>query len=155
MNLHTRSNKKELLDANDIPFDDIRQNMKELDFINTWLGGHGITIDGFLQLLQNRKNITICEIGCGGGDNLAAVVKWCNKNNIGIKCIGIDIKQECLEVAQQNPLLKNNTEWIASDYLKVSFESKPDILFSSLFCHHFNEAELLIQLKWMQTNSTL
>jgi len=43
MNFRTRSNQPELLDGNDIPFEDIRRNMRELDIINSWLGGHAIT----------------------------------------------------------------------------------------------------------------
>jgi hypothetical protein len=39
-----RSYKKEILDDDDIPFADIRQNMKELNFINTYLGGHSIQL---------------------------------------------------------------------------------------------------------------
>jgi len=41
-----RSYQSELLDRNDIPFEEIRRNMYELDFINKYLGGHKITLDG-------------------------------------------------------------------------------------------------------------
>ncbi len=152
MNLQQRSYTKELLDRDDIPFEDIKRNMQELNFINTTLGGHQITIKGLQQLAVNLEEITVCEIGCGGGDNLAAVTKWCNKKNIRINCIGIDIKEECINFAKQNTLLSNCTEWITSDYQKVNFATKPDIIFSSLFCHHFNEDDLKNQLQWMKEN---
>ncbi|HEU5365293.1 MAG TPA: SAM-dependent methyltransferase, partial [Hanamia sp.] len=61
-----RSLQKEILDQNNIPFEDIVLNMKELEFINTHLGGHSITIRGFQKLLEKRKEISVCEIGCGG-----------------------------------------------------------------------------------------
>ena len=152
MNLAQRSYQKEFLDGDDIPFEDIKKNMQELDFINTWLGGHSITIKGLRKLVADKKAITVCEIGCGGGDNLVAIQKWCDKRNISIKCFGIDIKEECIAFAKQNKLLKNCTEWIASDYCKVEFEKKPDIIFSSLFCHHFTEEELIKQIEWMKEN---
>ena len=60
-----RSLKKELLDNTDIFFEDIVRNMKELDFINTHLGGHAITIEGFKKLAGDKNKISICEIGCG------------------------------------------------------------------------------------------
>ena len=41
-----RSDEKELLDRDDIPFTDIERNMHELDLINTWLGGHAISKRG-------------------------------------------------------------------------------------------------------------
>ena len=68
--------------------------------------------------------------------------------------MGIDIKKEGIEFAKQNELLKYCTEWIASDYKEVYFQSKPDIIFSSLFCHHFSEKELIKQIQWMKENST-
>jgi len=154
MNLTQRSYQKELLDKDNIPFEDIKKNMQELNFINTWLGGHSISIKGLQKLIQNRKEITICEIGCGGGDNFVSIVNWCNKKKITVKCIGIDIKDECIEFAKQNKFLDGYANWICSDYKEVSFTTKPDILFSSLFCHHFSEDELCGQLKWMKQNST-
>ena len=153
MTLTKRSYKKELLDGGDIPFADIKRNMHELDVINKWLGGHAITLKGFKQLLGYRKYITICEIGCGGGDNLAAIARWCNSNNIQLHCIGIDIKRECISVAENNKHLTGKHEWIVSDYRDVKFAAKPDIIFSSLFCHHFTEEELVEQLLWLYNNS--
>ena len=136
-----------------IPFADIRQNMKELNTINTLLGGHKITIEGVNNIIGSKKissPIIIWEIGCGGGDNLIAIEKWCVKNNIEAKFIGIDLKPECIEFAQQQyPLL--NCKWITSDYQKVIFtDDLPDIIFSSLFCHHFTEQELIKIIRWQQ-----
>lgn len=152
MNLKQRSYTKELLDDDGIPFEDIKTNMQELNFINTKLGGHSITINGLKKLLAGRQMISVCEIGCGGGDNLAAITKWCTKNNIKISCKGIDIKEECIAFAKQNTVLQNCTTWITSDYRKVQFATKPDIIFSSLFCHHFTEENLVSQLQWMKEN---
>ena len=150
-----RSYQLELLDQENIPFQDILLNMRELNTINTLLGGHAITVNGFKALLGNRKKVSICEIGCGGGDNLIAIRNYCKKYNIEVKLIGIDIKQACIDVAKDNVLLKNNTLFICSDYSIVQFEEKPDIIFSSLFCHHFNENQLVDQLQWMQKHTLL
>ena len=153
--LKTRSYQKELLDADDIPAPDLFQNLKELDRINTLLGGYNITFSALKKIIKPNQSYTLIDIGCGGGDNLAAITKWCNKKNIQIKCTGIDIKEECIEFAKQNIFLKPYMEWIASDYSKVHFEDKPDIIFSSLFCHHFTEEQLVAQLQWMKNNCTV
>ncbi len=155
MNLTRRSYQKEMLDYDNIPFEDIKNNMQELNFINKWLGGHSITLKGLQRLIQKRKTITVCEIGCGGGDNLVAIINWCNKRNIDIRCIGIDIKNECIEFAKQDKFLCKYTDWICSDYKRTFFETKPDIIFSSLFCHHFSEEELTEQIQWMKQNSAI
>lgn len=158
INLAERSYKKEILDGDNIPFADIRQNMKELNVINTNLGGHAISITGLKKILgqnKTRQTITICEIGCGGGDNLNAIAKWCAKKNIEVCFIGIDIKQECIDFAQQQyPTL--NCRWLLTDYQKIYFENdKPNIIFSSLFCHHFSQPQLIKMLQWMKQQSNI
>ena len=157
ISLKLRSYQKELLDSENIPFADIRQNMKELNIINTHLGGHSISIDGIKKILKNspgNKPITVCEIGCGGGDNIKAIEKWCHKNSIKASFIGIDIKTQCIAFAkQQYPSL--DVKWITADYRDVTFEnSKPDIIFSSLFCHHFADNAIIYMLQWMKANAT-
>jgi 2-polyprenyl-3-methyl-5-hydroxy-6-metoxy-1,4-benzoquinol methylase len=153
VNFRHRSYQPELLDRPDIPFEDIKRNMQELNFINTWLGGHTITTTGVEALVNTKTPVTICEIGCGGGDNLVAIQKWCNKRNIAVTFIGIDINPHCIDVASKR--LLNNTQLIASDYKEVLLETQPDIIFSSLFCHHFSDREMVKQLQWMKTNARL
>ena len=155
MNFKRRSYQKELLDNDAIPFADIQQNMDELEVINGWLGGHRITLKGFNLLRNGKEELHVCEIGCGGGDNLQAIYKWCKKLNIQVTFTGIDIKEECITYAREKQALPLCTNWICSDYRDVNFTTKPDIVFSSLFCHHFTDDELLQQLQWMQHQSAV
>ena len=157
MDFSRRSYTKELLDRDDIPFEDIRRNMEELEFINAHLGGHKITIDGLKKLLTDQSNskriVTIGEVGCGGGDNLMAIHDWCNRKGIALKLVGIDINQHCIDVAKKK-LAHTDCSFLCSDYKLVGFGSeKPDLLFSSLFCHHFNDGELVNMLTWMRQNA--
>lgn len=150
-----RSLQKELLDQEDISFRDIFLNMKELEFINSQLGGHRITIKGFKKLLHNRKSISVCEIGCGGGDNLNALQHYCVKNKVNCSFTGIDLNKDCISFAKENSTIKN-ARFIVSDYREVDFEDeKPGIIFSSLFCHHFSEQELIEMLHWLRNNATI
>lgn len=154
--LKQRSYQKELLDKEDIPFGDIKQNMKELNTVNRLLGGHNISIQGMEQLLgkNTKEKISICEIGCGGGDNLQAISLACHKKNMDAQFIGIDIKKECIDFAkEQYPSIL--ATWLVSDYAKVNLTTnKPSVIFSSLFCHHFTEQQLVTMLQWMKQNSS-
>ena len=153
INLSKRSYQKELLDADNIPFEDIKQTMKELNSINSLLGGHKITIEGVKKLIGNSSSVAVCEIGCGGGDNLKAISKYLASKQIAGSYTGIDLKKECTDFAQQQyPEL--NAAWITSDYSKVVFKSKPDIIFSSLFCHHFTDEQMTEMLVWLNNNSS-
>ena len=130
-----------------------------MNFINTHLGGHAITLSGVRKLIShspispNRQHV-ICEIGCGGGDNLKAIASWCKKNNIDASFLGIDINSDCLEIAREACKSLSAT-FIHSDYKVVHFSFQPSIIFSSLFCHHFSNEDLVGMLKWMSRNSSL
>lgn len=147
--------KKELLDDLSVPFEEIRLNMQELDFINTWLGGHDITVSGIRKLAtglntSTKEPVSILEIGCGGGDNLRAIKKWADKKNRRVELCGIDYNPNCIAFAKQ---VFPQARYIESDYREAKLDKKPHIIFSSLFCHHFDEAELVDQLRWMYENS--
>ena len=150
-----RSYEKELLDGEGLPFPDIERNMLELDFINTWLGGHAISINGLAALARDRRRLHLCEIGCGGGDNLRVLHRWCRKRGIEVRVTGIDSNADCLTVARQR-WVGDNATWVHADYRDVSFsDGKPDIVYSSLFCHHFTDEELIFQLRWMEEQAAV
>lgn len=153
----TRSYTPELLDDPDIPFEDIRQNMRELDTINTLLGGHTITLKGLKLLLADRRfdpAVHIAEIGCGDGNNLRVIQRWAARQKLPVQLTGIDYNKACIDYAVQIPENKR-IQFIHSDYRKVLFDRQPDVIFSSLFCHHFKDEDLVAQLHWMQQQSDL
>lgn len=150
-----RSPLTELIDEPGIPFKDWEVCLKELNIINTWLGGHAITLQGVKQLIKKGNgNICIAEIGCGGGDNLKAIYRWSKKHKLSFSFIGIDINEACIDFAKKNCREIQGISFIASDYKKVNFENDtPAIIFSSLFCHHFSNEQLVEMLGWLKKNA--
>lgn len=146
----------ELIDDPEIPFTEIQKNLKELDVINSWLGGHAISIRGLTKIFElkneSAKHWHICEIGCGGGDNLRALASWCFKNKIPATFTGIDINPHCIHFAQSKSYAQP-VSFIVNDYRKVVFERMPDVMFNSLFCHHFTDEDVSEILLWMQRHS--
>jgi len=157
MSLKTRSHEKELLDGDNIPFADLIVNLDELKIINSLLGGHKVTckgLDFFLGKMQTGRPLAIAEIGCGGGDNLFAIEKYLVRKRRHFTLTGIDMKPECIKYARAGS--GRDIEWICSDYRDVEWhENKPDIIFSSLFCHHFTDEELVEQIQWLRENSRI
>lgn len=138
-----------MLDGDDIPFADIRRNLVELEFINRYLGGHRITLKGFRHLLQGRARVSVCEIGCGGGDNLKAIDRWCRKHGVAVSLIGIDRNEDCVRYARENCAVVRDIRFIHADYATVHFgPDRPDIVFSSLFCHHLDDREMKQMWDW-------
>ena len=156
-----RSYQKELLDAEDIPLAALAQTLRELNTVNTLLGGHATTQKGLLALLTNcqirsGEPLHIAEIGCGGGDNLRVLHRLLQRKGIAHRLTGIDMKPDCIDFAAQNAgLPAATTTWIGKRYEEVSWpeSEKPHLIFSSLFCHHFTDEELVAQLQWLHRNT--
>lgn len=129
--------------------------MKELAVINQRLGGHRITLEGVKALLKqdnHKEPLRITEIGCGGGNNLNFIQQWAKKNHLHVELTGIDINEECIAFAKTQPVNKT-INFICSDYRSAMLPGSTHIIFSSLFCHHFTDDELIAQLQWMHRNS--
>lgn len=157
MNFNQRSYQSELLDNDHIPQADLYQNLRELEFINTYLSGHDVVLAGLQNFRKHsHQGLTICEIGSGGGDNLRAILKYKKKQQHEVNLIGIDLKQDCISFAQQADITKlgySAIQYQCSDYRLASFNQKPDLIFNSLFCHHFTDEALIEMLCWMNDNA--
>ena len=140
-----KSYEKELLDQDHIAAEDLYQNLKELKFINTYLGGHDVIKKGLAYF--NKSKLHILEIGSGGGDNLICL----KKKNPQHQFFGLDIKEEAINFSKA---IDKQIVWIKDDYKKHQPEKPYDVIFNSLFCHHFDDEALVEMLKWMYKNSS-
>src|ERR1700757_2584641 len=113
--LKYRSTKKELLDEDNIPKEDLFQNLKELNTINTLLGGYNITFSALKKILKPETTYSLVDIGCGGGGNFKNINKMGKKNKKAINLFGIDIKPICIEYANKNTANESIT-YICDDY---------------------------------------
>ncbi|HET6227536.1 MAG TPA: methyltransferase domain-containing protein [Bacteroidia bacterium] len=147
-----RSYEKELLDAPSIPKELLIKNLRELELVNTTLGGHAITLAGVKQLLSDKTKVyTLVDIGCGGGDALIHIARWARKENYKIQLIGVDINADAIDYMNiQCQAYPEITGVVSSyeDFLKTN--TKVDIVHCSLFCHHLTDAELLTLLTHVQ-----
>src|SRR5688500_12999699 len=99
-----------------------------------------------------KKAWRIAEVGCGGGDNLGAIRRWAAGQGLQVELTGVDISPECIAYAESREA-NSGIRFICSDYRLLHFESKPDLIFSALFCHHFTDGELVHLLQWKRDQS--
>lgn len=158
-----RSYQAELLDADDIPQELLFQNLRELDIVNHYLGGHQITFAGLKKLLPKNtikssdKTIYIVDIGCGSGDTLVQIAKWAKKQGISVQLIGVDLKADVIIYAKEHCKDYDNIQFIETDYRDIEkhLPQIPDIFICSLFCHHLTEQQLFPLLQFMQAKSRI
>lgn len=146
-----RSYQAELIDELTLGGDVMAQTMRELKFINKWLGGNVVTTKGLDKLYKkyitahgNAGILTIADMGCGGGDMLLLIANWARRRKIKVQLIGIDANDYTINYAKKNtsgyPEISYQTlDVFSPQFRQLSF----DIVTCTLFCHHFKDAQLI------------
>ena len=166
MSLRKRSAELEIMDDLDCHGEVVDQTLRELDVINTLLGGNYVTIDGIKELISyaedtfmpagtgqkelRARGVSIADFGCGSGDLLKKIVEWGRRRNIKINASGIDANPHIIKFARQH-----NPD-ITFESLNV-FENKTtyDIITATLFVHHFDDDQLVELFKSMNAHSRI
>jgi len=152
-----RTYQMEIMDEDNIPKDLLYQNLKELEFINKYLGGHDVSIYGLKKVTTDKtKTYSIMDIGCGGGDSLKAIAKWSLKKGYNLKLNGVDLKEDCINYAKINCSYFERINFCCGDFRKAfSMQESIDIVHASLFCHHFYETEIIEFVKLCSQNKVI
>lgn len=144
-----RSYQKEIMDDLEVGGEVLEQTLRELKTINRLLGGNAVTTDGLRKLLGDfhAKEITIADIGCGGGDMIAVMNSWANGTPFKAHFLGIDANPNIIQRAQQNLAGLQNVSFKVQNVFDPTFaEDKVDIITCTLFTHHFTNEQLLEML---------
>lgn len=142
-----RSSEIEIMDDLNCSGEVIHQTLRELEFINKWLGGNAVTLNALDKLFQEGKlhtPITIADLGCGGGDMLKLINQWAIKRNLQVELVGIDANPHIIAVARENLKGLTNVSLHAMDIFSSTFEQLQfDFIVGTLFFHHFTEEQLI------------
>jgi len=132
----------------------VSQTLKELDLINRLLGGNQISLDAIDNVLSNANTsflkapLTIADLGCGSGELLKLIAKKAKRKNIPVSLIGVDANPFIIEYAKNHTKEYDEITYLTSDVTQEEFYSQTfDIINCTLFCHHFDDASLILLLK--------
>jgi hypothetical protein len=142
----------------DIPFQDTPKYLQQKEKLDAFWGGHTSCHTGY-QLFHHRmvklqRPVTIAQLGCGGAYELLELKAFLDKHTITAKLIGIDANAANIAFATKN-FTGTDVNWIVGEYDDVKWLNgqKPDIIFSSLYCHNFTSEQLIYHLHWLKENS--
>ena len=146
-----RSTISELMDNFSMTQNELDINLLELETINKWLGGNAVSFNGFSDLIStNLKEITVADIGCGGGDGMIFIQNFLKKKGINARMIGIDANPKAIDYAKKRCIDHPDFEWICKPFQEL-INLKADIFHCSLFAHHFYGRDLEILSNLMKT----
>lgn len=147
MDLSRRSYETEIMDDLSSQGAIITQTLRELEFINKWLGGNAVTLGALNKIrarLGNGSPVTIADLGCGGGDMLRIVNSWAVRNGIRVNLVGIDANPNIVEYARKNLSDLPNVTFLHADVFSAEFaQMRFDVVIGTLFFHHFTQQQLI------------
>lgn len=139
-----RSLLPEIMDNPNETADATIRALGEIETINKWLGGYNVVLNALNNLQWPNREVTILDLGSGGGDTLRAIAEWADEKNKQVKLIGVDKNEVMTAYATGRSRYFNNIDFITMNVFdKKIIDIKPDIAMNSLFCHHFDNDELI------------
>jgi 2-polyprenyl-3-methyl-5-hydroxy-6-metoxy-1,4-benzoquinol methylase len=142
-----RSKDVEIMD--DLEFHDevVFQTLRELDFINQWLGGNVVTLSALEKIwssIPKEQSVSITDLGCGSGEMLRLIAKKASNQNRNVQLTGIDANPHIVDYAINHSGNFTNTHFEALNIFSSEFLSRNrDIVMATLFLHHFSDEELI------------
>jgi len=135
--------------------DALRQNLDELETINTWLGGYAPVLNALDRLrpyFPQGRPLRLADLGSGGGDTLRHIARWARRRRLPIELIGVDANAFMLDYAAAKATEFPEISFQQHDIFSPEFQQQPfDVLTCSLFCHHFPDEALVGLLRqWQQ-----
>jgi hypothetical protein len=91
MNFATRATTPELMDDLALATEELRQNLDELETINTWLGGYRPVLAALARLRPSfplGRPLRLADLGSGGGDTLRHVAAGPRPASRSMNCAG-------------------------------------------------------------------
>lgn len=144
--LEHRSTDRELMDDLNCSGDVVDQTLRELEFINKWLGGNAVTAGALKRLLRysDKKHLSICDLGCGGGDMLKLIYSFGKKTGHTFSLTGIDANPAIVDYALKNLSgIPRATARLANVLDEACTFHDYDVVIGTLFFHHFSDEELV------------
>lgn len=143
----SRSHAPEIMDDLQCSGEVVHQTLRELDFINHWLGGNKVTLEGLKLLLDRQHNLEslhIADLGCGSGEVLKLIHHTFKKSYANIRLIGIDANPNIIAYAKNHCANVANIQLKAEDIFNPDFQTQSfDIVITTLFLHHFTHDQLV------------
>jgi SAM-dependent methyltransferase len=128
----------------------LRADLRVLENINRFLGGHRIAL-GYVDELLNvmpMSHVRILDLATGGADVPRAIAQWARLKRVRVEITAVDRNPEILEIARERcagwPEIRiDQHDLLALPYAATSF----DIVTCSLTLHHFSTANVVAILR--------
>jgi len=157
-NMSERVMTPELMDSEETDLDTFRACLVDLARVNRLTLAYRPTLT-FLDRLLNSghlprdRALVIVDIGSGYGDMLRKVDRWAARRGIEVKLIGLDLNPWSARSAAEVTPKDRPIRWLTANVFDFRPEERVDVIMSSLFTHHLDNAALVRFVAWMEANA--
>ncbi len=155
MNFKQRSQQAELMDSEQVSFEEFNGCLHDLRIINQWTLAYRPTIMWLESMMWGQRGpVTIMDIGCGGGDMLRRIAVWAKKRGIEVKLVGVDLNPWSKLSAESTTPPDMPIRYETADIFAFDPSKKADFIISSLFTHHLSDTQIPDFVRWMELHAT-
>ena len=131
-------------------YEDFRACLIDLGQVNRLTLSYRPTL-AFLERLvaaAPQETLRIVDVGAGGGDMLRTIERWARGQRVQVVLTGIDLNPYAARAAREFGPADSVITWITGD--AFGYTQPVDVVLSSLFTHHLEEAEIVRFLAWSE-----
>jgi ubiquinone/menaquinone biosynthesis C-methylase UbiE len=125
----------------------LRADLRVLEKINRFLGGHRIPLIYLPQFLK-QKFVSILDLATGAADVPRAIACWAEVHGFKVQITAIDGNPEILQIARENVAGWPDIRLESANLLQLPYPRESfDIVLCSLTLHHFSEGDAVAILR--------
>jgi SAM-dependent methyltransferase len=155
LGLERRSREVERMESEAVEPDDLARALSDLE----WLAAFGLyhrPVLGWLdRVAGGRTDLSILDVASGGGDMLRRIARWGRRKGVVLRLEGVDIDPQATAAARRATEDWMPITWRTADAFAPRHGPPPDIVISSHFAHHLDDAMLVRFLRWMEETARL
>lgn len=150
-----RADLTELMDDEEVDFETFRACLADLAKVNRATFAYRPTL-AFLDRIHDQglwpqdRPAVILDVGSGYGDALRLVGRWARRQGLDVRLQGLDRNPFAARSAER-VRGSDGIQWITEDLF--DHLGGADIVLSSLFTHHLDDASLVRFLEWQEVNA--
>jgi SAM-dependent methyltransferase len=129
---------------------EFRDCLRDLEKVNRTVFAYRPTLKWLEQFAgAGGGPLHIVDVGCGGGDMLRRIAAWARSRELSVQLTGIDLNPNAARAAREFAG-ESSFEWVTGDAFAYRPSNPIDLVISSLFTHHLNDAEIVNFVSWME-----
>ncbi len=155
-----RSTEPELMDTEVTGLDDFRACLVDLERINFWTLTYRPMM-GYLNrlarqdLLPRGRPLVVVDVGSGYGGMLRRIDAWAAKRGIAVDLSGVDLNPWSAASAAEATPPGRPIRWVTCNMFDYKPEGGIDLIVSSQFTHHLDDAGVVHFLDWMEKTARI